>query len=202
MAKFMALKKNSGFNHRLFCCLLHLTKQPPCFGKFVWKPFILPFSSLENLWIFQTSSNPVWRTYLSTINGIRDDYEGSLSVIITHILPSLFKERKHLIYNFIMCCLCECRVLNVFSQKLQGRTIPSKWLASMWSLMATFCPSFPHTLQILVLLLSPSFPTEIIFGLFSIIEFTFSSSLKRWSSEEFSIFATTALLHWKELTKS
>ena len=63
MAKFMALKKNSGFNHRLFCCLLHLTKQPPCFGKFVWKPFILLFSSLENLWIFQTSSNPVWRTW-------------------------------------------------------------------------------------------------------------------------------------------
>ena len=25
-----------------------------------------------------------------------------ISVIITHILPSLFKERKHLIYNFIM----------------------------------------------------------------------------------------------------
>ena len=63
MAKFTVFKKNSGFKHPLFCCLLHLTKQPPCFGKIVWKPFILLFSSLENLWIFQTSSNPVWRTW-------------------------------------------------------------------------------------------------------------------------------------------
>ena len=47
------------------CCwpALHLAKQPPCFGKFVWKPFILLFSSLEILWIFQSSSNPVWWTW-------------------------------------------------------------------------------------------------------------------------------------------
>ena len=64
--------------------------------------------------------------------------------------------------------------LNSFPQTLQGRATPSRWLASMWSLMAIPAPSFPHTLQILAL--EPCGPLGAKFWLFSIIDFTFSSS--------------------------
>ena len=72
---------------------LHLTKQPPCFGKFVWKPFILPFSSLENLWIFQTSSNPVWRTW----DGRRD------SMKTLNISESIKKHSRD--FEHVVLCL-------------------------------------------------------------------------------------------------
>ena len=39
--------------------------------------------------------------------------------------------------------------LNIFSHRLQGTDTPSKWLASMWFVLAVACPSFPQTLQIL-----------------------------------------------------
>ena len=34
-----------------------------------------------------------------------------------------------------------------FLQRLDGMAIPSIWFASMWSFMALFIPSFPHTLH-------------------------------------------------------
>ena len=44
-----------------------------------------------------------------------------------------------------LCCLNEVLDLYAFSQVLQGRTMPSKWWTSMWSLMVVRAPSFPHT---------------------------------------------------------
>ena len=61
--------------------------------------------------------------------------------------------------------------LNSFPQKSHGRDIPSRWWASMWSMMAWARPSFLHTLQILVLL-----PFGRMFELGSIIDLTLSSS--------------------------
>ena len=79
------------------------------------------------------------------------------------------------------CCLNLILDLNVFSQALQGSETPSKWFASMWSLMATFWPSFPHILQILVLAVG----FELMFWPCSIIDLTFSSSYckKSWDSK-------------------
>ena len=48
-----------------------------------------------------------------------------------------------------MCFLNAALDLNTFPQSLQGRAIPSRWLDSMWSLMAIPAPSFPQTVQIL-----------------------------------------------------
>ena len=48
------------------------------------------------------------------------------------------------------CFLCSLKPfldLKVFSQRLQGMMIPSRWFASMWSFMFLPWPSFPHTLQ-------------------------------------------------------
>ena len=62
--------------------------------------------------------------------------------------------------------------LKVILQWLHGMTIPSRWFASMWSLMAFAAPPFPHTLQMWAL----SFLLSIFFWLFSISDFTLSSS--------------------------
>ena len=76
-------------------------------------------------------------------------------------------------YLFIQLCFLNIILdLKIFPQTLQGSETPSKWFASMWSLMPMLCPSFPHTLQILAL---PG-PFGRRFWLVSIIDFTFSSS--------------------------
>ena len=64
--------------------------------------------------------------------------------------------------------------LYVLMQSLQGRFTPSRWCASMWSLIAVGGPSFPYTLHILTLFLS--FPCWMNFSLFSIKDFTFHQS--------------------------
>ena len=70
-------------------------------------------------------------------------------------------------------CFLNCNLdLNMFPQVLQGREIPSKCFASMWSLIATHCPSFPQILHILDF----SFLFGKVLLLFSIIDFTFSSN--------------------------
>ena len=72
-----------------------------------------------------------------------------------------------------LCCLNEVLDLYAFSQVLQGRTMPSKWWTSMWSLMVVRAPSFPHSLHFFALSFLSSL---IIFGLSSIIDFTWASS--------------------------
>ena len=72
--------------------------------------------------------------------------------------------------NLWFCKLC--LDLNVLSQRLQGMTIPSRWFASMWSFMFGAWPSFPQTLHRSANLT----PLAILFWLFSIIDFTLSSS--------------------------
>ena len=75
--------------------------------------------------------------------------------------------------NKLSWTLCDSLLHRTFCpQTLQGSETPSKWFASMWSLMPMLCPSFPHTLQILAL---PG-PFGRRFWLVSIIDFTFSSS--------------------------
>ena len=87
-------------------------------------------------------------------------------------------------FNQIHLCLLNNHPgLNVFSQTLQGNATPSKWFASMWSLMTTYWLSFPHIWQILVL----SLPFELMFWPFSIIDFTFSSSSCRSPDTKFEI---------------
>ena len=137
MAKFMALKKNSGFNHRLFCCLLHLTKQPPCFGKFVWKPFILLFSSLENLWIFQTSSNPVWRTW----DGRRD------SMKTLNISESIKKHSR----DFEHVVLCLVPATSSYSS-LSSLTLDFSVRPILWKkpLLTTTLDSFQQKVRIII----------------------------------------------------
>ena len=75
--------------------------------------------------------------------------------------------------------------LNSFPKTLQGMDIPSRWLASMWSLILIACPSFPHTLQILAL--GFSFPFWIRFWHVSIIDFAFSSSSCKSPDTKFGI---------------
>ena len=73
------------------------------------------------------------------------------------------------------CLLCSFRPfldLKVLSQRLQGMTIPSKWFASMWSFMFLPWPSFPQTLH----RTANWCPLANLFWLFSIIDFTRSSS--------------------------
>ena len=70
-----------------------------------------------------------------------------------------------------------CLDLEVFPHWSQTRETPSKCLVSMWSLMATHWPSFPQILQTQTLVWD--FPTDIRLALFSIKDFTFSSSCRR-----------------------
>ena len=79
--------------------------------------------------------------------------------------------------------------LYVLPQALQGRTTPSKWLASIWSLIVKPAPSFPHTLQILAF----SFLLGTKFWLISIIDLTWmSSSYKSWQTK----FLTDGVISW------
>ena len=73
--------------------------------------------------------------------------------------------------HWYLCLLNIFLDVQIFPHTSQGREIPSRCLISMWSLMATNCPSFPHTLQVDALL-----PFEEMFWLFSIKDFTFASS--------------------------
>ena len=72
----------------------------------------------------------------------------------------------------LLCGLKEFLDLKVLLQRLQGMMIPSRWFASMWSFMFLPWPSFPQTWHRSANSLLPA----TLFWLFSIIDFTFSSS--------------------------
>ena len=59
-----------------------------------------------------------------------------------------FQNLNELFWCCLLWGLYEFLDLKVLLQRLQGITIPSKWFASMWSLMALSFPSFPHTLHL------------------------------------------------------
>ena len=74
-----------------------------------------------------------------------------------------------------VCFLSPFLYLKVLLQRLQGMATPSRWFASMWSFMALPMPSFPQTLH-----RSANWrPFCNLFWLFSIIDFTLSSSSSR-----------------------
>ena len=82
----------------------------------------------------------------------------------------------NLFWCSLLCSLKPFLDLKVFSQRLQGMMIPSRWFASMWSFILGCWPSFPHTLHRLANLL----PLAILFWLFSIIDFTLSPRSTRF----------------------
>ena len=104
------------------------------------------------------------------------------------ILDHHFFSSKLLKWDLALCLLSPFRVLKKLSQCLHGRLIPSKWFASMWSLMLFMNPSFPHTLQAWALLLL-WLGSRV--SLISIIDKTLASSSSR--SEEKSLGTTTVL---------
>ena len=77
--------------------------------------------------------------------------------------------------HWYLCLLNIFLDVQTFPHTSQGRETPSRCLISMWSLMATNCPSFPHTLHVDALL-----PFEEMFWLLSIKDFTFASN--SWTS--------------------
>ena len=99
-----------------------------------------------------------------------------LKVAFNQNLQNINMIYSNLIWCNLLWSLKAFLDLKVFSQRLQGMTIPSIWLASMWSFMALLLPSFPHTLQRSAIRLTFGF--AYLFSLFSIIDFTISSS---WS---------------------
>ena len=99
---------------------------------------------------------------------------------------------QHEIQFVHLCCLNPILDLNVFSQTLQGSETPSKWFASMWSLMAIPAPSFPQTLQILAFLS----PLGIRFWLGSIIDFTLRSSSCKSPDTKFGIAILRSIFIW------
>ena len=88
-----------------------------------------------------------------------------------------------------------CLHLTVLSHRLQGIATPSKWFASMWSLITWGRPSFPHALQILPRSWrSPCLPCIVkLFSLVSIIDLTTVSSICK-SPVDSSVFCTSSVL--------
>ena len=87
------------------------------------------------------------------------------------------------LWDRLLCWVKAFLEEKVFSQRPHGMHIPSRWLASMWSLIKVTNPSLPHTLQINdVACLGVPFaclPLGIIFWPFSIIDLTFTPSARR-----------------------
>ena len=110
----------------------------------------------------------------------------SISYISPCLTPILVLEAEmftsHALWVKLLCTLNVFLDLKVFSQRPQGSETPCRWLASMWSLIPTHWPSFPQTLQMFTLW--SCFPTNIFLSIFSIIDFTVSSS--SWMYSEFS----------------
>ena len=101
---------------------------------------------------------------------------------------SSFFSSKLLKWDLALCLLSPFRVLKKLLQYLHGRLIPSKWFASMWSLMLFMNPSLPHTLQARALQLL-WLGSRV--SLISIIDKTLASSSSR--SEENFLGTTTVL---------
>ena len=59
----------------------------------------------------------------------------------------IFYKLRFCLWLWLLWYLRHCLVPKVFSQNPHWREIPSKWFASMWSLMLFTIPSFPQTLQ-------------------------------------------------------
>ena len=97
-----------------------------------------------------------------------------LSVVTHHCRVQRVGFYIRLFWCCLLCGLKEFLDLKVLSQRLQGMMIPSRWFASMWSFMFLLMPSFPHTLHRSAK--RKACPLEILFWLFSIIDFIFSSS--------------------------
>ena len=91
----------------------------------------------------------------------------------------------------LICSLSPFLDLNVLSQEVQGMETPSRWFASMWSLMLPFCPSLPQTVHVYRYQ-----PPTALFSLFVIIGLTCSSSswtLVMETSETFWFVSATLL---------
>ena len=108
---------------------------------------------------------------------------------------SCLKCKIYYLWNLNLCIFKLALEGQVLSQESHERDIPSRWLASMWSLIKVTNPSLPHTLQINdVACLGVPFaclPLGIIFWPFSIIDLTFTPSA--WRSALFSLGIATAV---------
>ena len=105
-------------------------------------------------------------------------YYCNVSTFVSVVVSQSFATRGFMIQEWccLLCCLKPFLDEKVLSQRLQGMMIPSRWFASMWSLMWGCWPSFPHTLHRFAKF---RFLPATRFWLFSIIDFTLSSSSTR-----------------------
>ena len=138
-----------------------------------WKRSCITLNT-KNITIFSRQSYNAWTQFSPNTNLLM------VTKSCIYKFDFIFYKLRFCLWLWLLWYLRHCLVPKVFSQNPHWRKIPSKWFASMWSLMLFTIPSFPQTLQMWAVFRlgvpSACFPDGIIFWLLSIIDFTFWSS--------------------------